>query len=404
MMTKFFVTFALLVLCGCNSTSTELVNQQLLKIENNADFNNEKELLSIDIFFKEENGQLFNKYEKEQITRVLIGSEHKIRRLLPSLPEKVTVNLAKTTKNYNNLGGVNGQASAPGVVDMEVSTTYPQGTDAAIANLTPMVFHEFHHLVRGWTMKGNKFDSGMDIAAINEGMAVAFSVKYSGAESNWANYPENVSDWVIEILNLPKYASYGKWVVNHPDGRQKIAYKAGRYIIDEAVKHSGKSILELTDLAPIEVIHISGVMDAHVNSHFKLAEFYHSNNTLQLAIKAYEKAATLSLSKGNADDEKKFLTRINLINHPISLLEKESQQLVGNYHLEKLNFTIISENNRLYVKHKGWPMLELIHQSKNKFYLWGEPETFEFIVDTNHKVEKLIFNNGKKSVDLLKAF
>jgi len=227
-------------------------------------------------------------------------------------------------------------------------------------------------------------------------------VKYSGGNSNWSNYPENVRNWAFEILNLGKYAPYGKWVVKHPDGREKIAYRAGRYIIDEAVKHSGKSILELTDLAPIEVINISGLMDDHVNSYFKLAEFHQLNNNPQLAIQSYEKAATLSVKYGNSDDAKKYFNRVDLINHPISFDENELKKLAGKYSSTTLSFTIENENGRLYVRHKGWPKLELIPESKNKFYMWSEMETFKFIYGKDHKIEKLIFNNSEQDIKLIK--
>jgi hypothetical protein len=40
----------------------------------------------------------------------------------------------------------------------------------------------------------------------------------------------------------------------HPDGRNSIGYRVGRYIVHQATANSGKSILELGELTPDEIL------------------------------------------------------------------------------------------------------------------------------------------------------
>jgi hypothetical protein len=40
----------------------------------------------------------------------------------------------------------------------------------------------------------------------------------------------------------------------HPDGRNSIGYRVGRYIVHQATANSGKSILELSELTPDEIL------------------------------------------------------------------------------------------------------------------------------------------------------
>jgi len=66
--------------------------------------------------------------------------------------------------------GLNGRAKAPGLVMFDISTRYPGGITAAInRNLSLLVFHESHHLARGWGINDNRFGPEIPITAVNEG-------------------------------------------------------------------------------------------------------------------------------------------------------------------------------------------------------------------------------------------
>jgi hypothetical protein len=86
---------------------------------------------------------------------------------------------------------------------IEISRVFPGGlTAAANTALAATVFHEFHHLWRGWTISGNRFGQGIPIATVNEGLAVVFSEKYTGVKSDANRPPKDVSEWVKEIMIL----------------------------------------------------------------------------------------------------------------------------------------------------------------------------------------------------------
>jgi len=158
------------------------------------------------------------------------------------------------------VGGVTGQAYAPGKVQIEFSSVFPGGISAAAQKaLTSTVFHEFHHLDRGWTIQENKFGPGIPIAAVNEGLAAVFSEEYTGEyfEAAYA-YPDDADKWLEEILALPRNADYSTWMMGvHPDGRNSIGYRVGRYIVHQASAHSGKSVLELSSLTPEEILRLA---------------------------------------------------------------------------------------------------------------------------------------------------
>ena len=67
-------------------------------------------------------------------------------------------------------------------------------------------------------------------------------------------YPDNVCQWWKEITSLPITASYSDWMIQHPDGRQAIGYKAGSFIVRKAMADSDNSIVELSDMSVEEIL------------------------------------------------------------------------------------------------------------------------------------------------------
>jgi uncharacterized protein YjaZ len=46
----------------------------------------------------------------------------------------------------------------------------------------------------------------------------------------------------------------------HTDGRKWIGYKVGTYIIDQAMKNSGKSVIELTQMECVDILKLAKVL------------------------------------------------------------------------------------------------------------------------------------------------
>ncbi len=223
---------------------------------------NKMETSTLHLVFQEQK-EPFSPSEKELIYEYLRDSEKEVRSLLPYLPDSIQVAFEIVDWNLESVGGVTGRAesNSPPLVLIQISNTFQGGISAAIqTGLKSTVYHEFHHLARGWAIKDNTFGPGIDIAMVNEGLAEVFAEYYTGEvyEANQMPSDVNASDWVNEILALSKDANYYEWMFEHPDGRNSVGYRTGNYLIKKVMETSGKTILELSELSPEEIIRLAG--------------------------------------------------------------------------------------------------------------------------------------------------
>lgn len=209
-----------------------------------------------------ENSIKFSAGEKNLITKTVTSCEKSIRRLLPDLPKNIKVIVEIMPRKIDEVGGTTGRAQKhdpDGEVYVYISSLYPGGVTAAVnASLSYTIHHEFHHLARGWSMIGNKYGKGIDIAMVNEGLAVVFAEVYSHQLFEGNSIPAEAEKWVLEVLDLPIDANYNSWMNQHPDGRMGIGYRSGSFVVRRAMGHSGKDILEMTQLEPETIIELAG--------------------------------------------------------------------------------------------------------------------------------------------------
>ncbi len=211
------------------------------------------------IVFEDTEGPQFTTVDKRHIVDIITESERGVRTFLPTLSSDIQVTVVLVDRDLRGVGGVSGRADAPGKVLVEISTRLDGGIAEAVnTGLSRTVFHEFHHLVRGWTISENQFGPGIGTAAVNEGLADVFAQHYTGVILEEDGYPDEVDAWVAEILALPTDADYGEWMFEHPDGRRAIGYHAGQYIVHQAMASSGKTVLELGELTPAEILSLAG--------------------------------------------------------------------------------------------------------------------------------------------------
>lgn len=87
---------------------------------------------------------------------------------------------------------------------------------------------------------------------ILEGLAVVFERDLGGAKHSWKKYGDDevMQTWLTESKQ-PRFVVAGDWV-----GK---TYKLGAWIVDRAIKHSGKSIVELTAMSRDEIMHLTQV-------------------------------------------------------------------------------------------------------------------------------------------------
>jgi predicted alpha/beta superfamily hydrolase/tetratricopeptide (TPR) repeat protein len=236
-------------------TYEERLQKEIDKLEEESIFN-----IGLSIVFKKDSDQL-NESDQLLVKKILTDSESKIRKLLPTLPKDIKVVVSITSDNINQLNGINGRTERnnTALVFIEISKTFPGGITAAIKNgLEIIVYHEFHHLSRGWAIRDNQFRQGIDVAAINEGLAIVFSEIYTGKKLEANAFTSKTAKWVKEIIDLPKNANYGKWMSKHTDGRTAIGYRVGNYIVTNALNKSTINILELSKLTPEEIYTLAG--------------------------------------------------------------------------------------------------------------------------------------------------
>ena len=225
-------------------------------------FNSKKsKTAKVDIVFQEDTTK-FTEPQKEFIRVAIINSEKEVRNLLPKLPDSIKVIVENVDWNLDIVSGVTGrtETNSPPLVLIQISNKYQGGIiDSVYQGIKSTIFHEFHHLSRGWAIKDNKFSYGIPNAMVNEGLAVAFTEIYTGNINEVNAYTDEAANWVREILTLPLEASYADWVMGeHPDGRTYIGYRTGNFLTRQAMTNSGKSILELSNLTPNEIIKLAG--------------------------------------------------------------------------------------------------------------------------------------------------
>ncbi|MBL6746228.1 MAG: hypothetical protein ISP88_09965 [Pseudomonadales bacterium] len=209
----------------------------------------------LEVIFDDSDSYEFNQREKSLIMGIVEKSETEVRALMPKLPTGFQVTVLPIDRELDGVGGVTGRADSPSDVVIYLSTAFENGIkSSATTGLAATLFHEFHHLVRGWTISENKFAPGITIAAVNEGLANVFSETYTNTAFTGNAYPANVEAWFMEIQQLPTDADYGHWMNLHPDGRESIGYKVGGYLVRRAMETSKLSILELSELSIEEIL------------------------------------------------------------------------------------------------------------------------------------------------------
>lgn len=237
---KILILFSVAALFSCNSNQPQLTGG---------------------VVFQEESYK-FTEAQKATIKEFIVKSEKEVKTLLPKLPDSINVIVELVDWDLNAVGGVTGRTESnnPPVVAIQLSKNYREGiVDSLQSGIRSTIYHEYHHLSRGWAIEDNKFSYGIPNAMVNEGLAVAFAEQYTGTIYEANSYTDQAHEWVKEILELPLKASYSDWVMGeHPDGRTFIAYRTGNYLIQKAISLSDKNILELSELMPEDIINIAG--------------------------------------------------------------------------------------------------------------------------------------------------
>ncbi|MBZ5488161.1 hypothetical protein HW452_11565 [Halomonas aquamarina] len=121
------------------------------------------------------------------------------------------------------------------------------------------LFHELHHLARGWVIYRDEPRTTFMEGVVSEGLATVFERDVGGRSAPWGEYPNNVRDWVDELLALPVTAPYYPWMIQHEDGRRWIGYRAGTFIAEQAIRASNRSAADLVHVPTEEILAMAGI-------------------------------------------------------------------------------------------------------------------------------------------------
>lgn len=209
--------------------------------------------------FVDSDAHAFTEEERRVIRGLAAEAVAEVAALLPGTPERIELVVEAGPRVIPETGD-GGAAVAPGRISWMVDPDRPGGVLAiARARLRTTLFHEIHHLARGWTFEGGTAGGRMIDAAASEGMATAFERDAGGWDPPWGAYPPEAGDWIEELLAVESLAPYATWMFQHPDGRRWIGYRAGTWLADRAIAASGRSAAELVGTPTDEILALAGI-------------------------------------------------------------------------------------------------------------------------------------------------
>jgi hypothetical protein len=177
-------------------------------------------------------GYRFSQAERRAIEDIAESTAIETRSALPSLPRALVVRVY-AGKDVIPETGETGTAISPATVVWVVNPAHEGGVLAVVRTwLRGTLLHEFHHPVRSQTITATSLMDGI----ITEGMATVFERDVAGVSPPWGVYPQDVEDWVNELITLPPSADSGYWLVKGPPSRRRrwIGMRAGAYLVDRA--------------------------------------------------------------------------------------------------------------------------------------------------------------------------
>lgn len=216
------------------------------------------------MIFEDGKGYTFSQADREAITQISREAVHDIASILPSLPDRVEIVVSVDDPDGVIPGlGYGAIALSPVRVGWFVDPAFGAGVEETARNgLRRALFHEVHHIVRGWTLEEGSAGTRMIDAAVAEGLATVFERRSAPAVKDlpWGQYdPETAPALVEEIRKIPDQDEYGTWMFEHPDGRIYIGYRAGTFVVDEAIRKTGSSAADLVKTPTDRILEMAGL-------------------------------------------------------------------------------------------------------------------------------------------------
>lgn len=195
-----------------------------------------------------------NGVSREEIRECITNATEEVAKIL-ELPEHLNITIRpQEGMNIIPETGEGGYTVDTELVLLTFDADVPYGKELLMKSLRERVFHELNHVYRWMDLK---IDRHMLNSVVFEGLATAFEDEYAGAEPLWGKYDgEPVEEWLKE-LSTKTNTEYDAYFFRHADGRRWMGYKVGTWLVREAMKNSGKTVIELTRMQWRELIELA---------------------------------------------------------------------------------------------------------------------------------------------------
>jgi uncharacterized protein YjaZ len=197
-------------------------------------------------------GRAFSSVEERAIRDIAESTSRDVRALIPTLPKRIAL-VVQPGKQVIPETGETGTTAQPSSVYWTVD---PDRDVLSIIRkeLRPTLFHELHHLAR----EARVARVALLDSVVAEGLATAFERDFGGAHPPWGEPPPEMEQWTRELMAEPPTAPREKWLSRHPDGRRWIGFRVGTYLVDRAMKTSGRTSAELALVPTAEILQLAG--------------------------------------------------------------------------------------------------------------------------------------------------
>lgn len=187
----------------------------------------------------------FSDIFKEKYAQALVSGYDEARKSLTHLPKiiNVIVDIAPWLCIPETGSGATTRNSRQILISLDHNL--PFGEEHFIIDARSTMLHELNH--------ANRYEAGywhenfLD-HCILEGLATVYEREQTGTTPPWGNYDVSlVSKWIQEIKENLETLNFQHYMYKHPDGRRWIGYLTGTYLVDQAIKKSGKDIHDLSN-------------------------------------------------------------------------------------------------------------------------------------------------------------
>jgi uncharacterized protein YjaZ len=196
---------------------------------------------------------------QQKVTNSIEEGLRATAKLLPSLSEHLNIAVRPYFSGIIPEYGTGARTHDSQFIEIWFDKSVPHGVEKTLRSLCHTVFHEGNHAAR-W----NSVDEDYRLVegAVFEGLATVFEREHAGYQPLYGKYEDDVTmkKWFAEIkATEDDWSKREGLFFDSPDGRRWVGYKTGTWLIDKAMKKSGRSVVELTELPADEIISLAGL-------------------------------------------------------------------------------------------------------------------------------------------------